>query len=112
MRAHFMSPLCASTTCSSWMRSRFSASATSRSSASAAHADEREGLQQVVLAEVLARRDELLLVLCALLGSSLRHAGSTARNVYLTKRGAARAGRFAGSLIALHRLQLDARSTG
>ena len=68
------------------MRSRFSASATQHQVGVAARADEREGLQQVVGREVLAGGEELALVAPrARSASSRRQAGSTFRNVYLTK---------------------------
>ena len=51
----------------------------------AARADQREGLQQVAVGEVLAGGQELALVLRALPPLSRRHAGSSLRNVYLTK---------------------------
>ena len=52
----------------------------------AARADEREALQQVPVGEVLARGRELALVAArACSPSSRRHAGSSFRNVYLTK---------------------------
>ena len=62
-----MRPLWASTTWNPWMRSRFSVSQTSMRSVSP-RADERERLQQVVGAEVLAGGEELALVLGAALG--------------------------------------------
>jgi len=46
---------------------------------------ERERAQQMILAEVLTGGDELTLVLVALRVGSRRQAGSTCRNVYLTK---------------------------
>ena len=51
----------------------------------AARADQREALQQVPVGEVLAGGDELALVLLALPASRRRQAGSSFRNVYLTK---------------------------
>ena len=52
----------------------------------AAGADEREALEQVVGAEVLAGGEELLLVLGARSDSGRRRqAGSSLRNVYFTK---------------------------
>ena len=48
-------------------------------------AHKREGLQQVPVCEVLARRHQLALVLCPRSSSSRRQAGSSFRNVYLTK---------------------------
>ena len=83
---HFISPLWASTTWNSWMRSRFSASIDEHQVGVAADADEREGLQQVIGGEVLAGGEELALVARALLvAGSRRQAGSTFRKVYLTK---------------------------
>ena len=68
------------------MRSRFSASREQQQVGVAARADEREGLQQVVGGEVLAGGEELALVgRPRASASSRRQAGSTFRNVYLTK---------------------------
>ena len=68
------------------MRSRFSASAISSSSASPRVPTSENALQQVAVGEVLACGHELALVLArGARASSRRQAGSTFRNVYLTK---------------------------
>src|SRR3954469_24472253 len=83
--AHFISPLWARTTWNSWMRSRFSASATSiRSASPRVPTSEKLCSRWSAAKSSQAARNSRLWAARSSAPSRL-HAGSTFRNVYLTK---------------------------
>ena len=86
--AHFISPLCASTTWNSWMRSRFSASDTSSSSASPRVPTSEKLCSRCPSAKSSHAAANSRLSCARRSPSRRRHAGSSFRNVYLTKRRA------------------------
>ena len=83
--AHCISPLWASTTWNSWMRSRFSASAISSSSASPRVPTSEKLCSRCPSAKSSHAAANSRLCCARASPSSRRHAGSSFRNVYLTK---------------------------
>src|SRR5580693_8770534 len=86
--AHRIRPLCASTTWNSWMRSRFSASETSSSSASPRVPTSEKLCSRCPSAKSSHAAANSRLSCARRSPSRRRHAGSSFRNVYLTKRRA------------------------
>src|ERR1019366_125873 len=84
--AHFISPLWARTTWNSWMRSRFSASETSSSSASPRVPTSENVCSRCPSAKSSQAAANSRLSCARRSPSSLRHSGSSFKNVYLTNR--------------------------